>query len=130
MSSVEWMHAKKFYTDVDMGRWTQQLKEKKQQPEPTFTLENITNVRLSELAKLDIALQIYSDVLGCEIWLCYNEAMATQVRKDDPGAVIYTIAEVKRLIFLNPDPDDIRRIHATKALFPGSKIINSRLQEG
>ncbi len=90
---------------------------------------HILQLKLSELAKRDIAIRIYSEVLGCEIWLCGTEQMASQIKQDDPEAVIYTVGELRRLYRLNPDPESLRSIHNAKAIFPGSKVIDSRLKE-
>jgi hypothetical protein len=86
-------------------------------------------LRLSELAKRNIALKIYSEVLGSEIWLCSSEEMAAQLRQDDPEAVTYTVDELRKLYKLQPFPEDLRGIHNAKTIFPGSKIIDSRLKE-
>lgn len=90
------------------------------------TLDHLLQLRLSELAKRNIAIKIYSEILGCEIWLCSNATMALQIRADDPEAITYTVAEMRRLIALGPTADDLRNIHNAKSLFYGSKIIDGR----
>jgi hypothetical protein len=97
--------------------------------EETLNLDHILKLKLSELAKRNMAIEIYSEILGCEIWLCSNEEMATQVREDEPGAIIYTTEELQKLIELNPDPEGLRNIHIAKSIFSGSKIIDSKLRE-
>ncbi|HEX3036724.1 MAG TPA: hypothetical protein VHT73_16660 [Thermodesulfobacteriota bacterium] len=99
-----------------------QESKKKRQPEPEFTLENIASVRLSELARRDIALLIHSDVLGCEVWFCSNEKMVSQVKEDNPEAVTYTVSEIRELIKLNPTPEELKSIHSVKSVFSGSKV--------
>jgi len=93
----------------------------------TPNLEQITSMKLTELAKRDIAIQIFSEILDCEIWLCSNEAMEIQIKKDDPAAITYTIDEIMNLIKLNPDPEELKRIHNAKEVFVDSKIVDSRL---
>ena len=55
--------------------------------------------------------------------------MVSQVKKDAPTAVCYTAREVRKLIKLNPTPEDIKRIHEAKTVFPDSRIIESELKE-
>lgn len=51
--------------------------------------------------------------------------MAKQIKKDDPAALTYTTQELQSLVKLNPSPNDLKRIHETKTIFPGSKVIGS-----
>ena len=44
-----------------------------------LTLDQIPYLKFSELRRRNIAIQIFSEVLDCEVWLCSNEGMATQV---------------------------------------------------
>lgn len=84
----------------------------------------------SELEKRSMAIEIYSELLDENIWLCSNEEMATQVKSDDPHAVCYTVAELKELVRLCPTSEEIKRIHAAKGTFEGSKIMDSSLKNG
>ncbi|MGE5444485.1 MAG: hypothetical protein ACM3SR_07775 [Ignavibacteriales bacterium] len=104
-----------------VDRVLEKQKEEKAKPQKI----DISLLRLSELSKRNIAIKIYSEVLGCEIWLCGNEEMAAQLRQDDPGAMIYTANEMRKLLRLNPNSEDLKRIHTVKTLFNSSKIINS-----
>lgn len=116
-----------------MGRWTEQLKEKQRlgQKDNSEIRESGSSLhyrlllRLSELAKRNIALKIFSQILGCEIWLCGNEKMAFQVKQDDPEAITYTVDEMRKIMKLNPTPEDIKRIHNLKSIFNGSRILES-----
>ena len=63
----------------------------KQRKEKANPQRDISLLRLSELAKRNIAIEIYSEILGCTVWLCSNELMALQVKEDYPGAVTYTV---------------------------------------
>ena len=92
-------------------------------------IEQILGMRLSQFAKRSIAIQIYSEILGCELWLCSNEEMASQIKQDDPEAVIYTIAELKQLVMLNPDPESLKSIHNTKAVFSKSRLTRVNIEK-
>ncbi|MGE5445121.1 MAG: hypothetical protein ACM3SR_11065 [Ignavibacteriales bacterium] len=118
--------------DTDNKREERPITEKPQsnlKPDTMLNLESILQLRLSELSKRNRAIKIYSEVLGCEIWLCGTEQMVTQLRQDDPEVITYTAGELKRLMSLNPDPKGLMNIHIAKSVFPGSKIIDSRLKE-
>lgn len=84
--------------------------------------DQISQWRLSQLAKRNMAIQIYSELLGCSFWLCSNETMALQIKEDDPEAITYTADEMRELIRLNPTPEDIRCIHNVKTVFNGSRM--------
>ncbi|MGE5443325.1 MAG: hypothetical protein ACM3SR_01830 [Ignavibacteriales bacterium] len=111
---------------VDQIRERQRARKK--ELSATLNLEQNLGMRLSELGKRDIALKIYSEVLVCEIWLCGTEQMAAQLRQDDPEVTVYTANEMRRLMSLNPDPEELMNIHMAKSVFPKSKIVYSRLK--
>lgn len=102
-------------------------KEKKEEEQPQSSFD-IAYMKLSELAKRDMAIEIRSEILDCRIWLCSNEEMVSQIRKDDPEAITYTVEELRELIRLNPTPDDIKRIHDAKSVFKRAKITDSKLK--
>ena len=87
------------------------------------SIEKILGMTLSEFARLDTAIQIFSKVLDCEIWLCPTDSIASQIKQDDPEAVTYTVGELRELIRLNPTPDDLTRINNEKIVFNNSKIV-------
>ena len=87
------------------------------------SIEKILGMTLSEFARLDTAIQIFSKVLDCEIWLCPTDSIASQIKQDDPEAVIYTVDELRGLIRLNPDPESLRGIHKIKSVFSTSRLI-------
>ncbi|MCH7536117.1 MAG: hypothetical protein IH948_10335 [Bacteroidetes bacterium] len=95
-----------------------------------LTIDDIQNIKLSDFAKLDCAIQIYSEFLGSEIWLCSNEEMVKEIKTDDHEAVTYTIEEMKHLLTLKVSPEEIRRIHYAKNVFNGSKIVDCSLDGG
>jgi len=90
---------------------------------------DIERMKLSELKDRDIAIQIYSEVLCCNLWLCSNNGMAAQIRRDDPEVVTYTVDELRELLHLNPNPDDLLAIHNAKSVFLGSRVIESNLKK-
>ena len=97
---------------------------------PQSTLESISRMQLVEFQKRDMALEVYSEILECTIWLCSNEGMAAQVRRDDPQAVTYTVDEIRHLLRLQVSPEELKRIHDAKSIFKDSKVINSNLKNG
>ncbi len=84
---------------------------------------DISLLRLSELAKRNMGIKIFSEILGCDIWLCSNEQMALSVRQDNPETVTYTVKEMREILRLRPTPDDIKHIHNAKNVLNGSKIV-------
>ena len=89
-------------------------------------IDQTLSMRLSQFAYRNLAVKIYSEILGCELWLCSNVEMASQVKQDDPEAITYTIDEMRELIRRNPTPEDLKLIHNVKSIFEGSKIVNSQ----
>ena len=84
--------------------------------------KEVEKLKLSEFERRDIAVEIYSEVLGCTVWLCSNQEMAAQVKKDDPEAITYTTHELRELVKLNPGSEDLKKIHDAKRVFPGSTL--------
>ncbi len=103
---------------------TQKVNNKETQ---SLSIEQISQMQLEKFAKRNMALDIYSEILGCTIWLCSNQEMVKQVKTDDPEAITYTVDEIMNLIRLTPDPEELRRIHNAKEVFVDSKIVDSRL---
>jgi len=84
---------------------------------------------LSEFEKRDLAVEVYSDILQSTIWLCSNNSMVHQIKEDNPGATCYTVQELKKLIEMNPSPNDIKNVHEAKNVFSGSTIIKYQNKE-
>lgn len=97
--------------------------------EPLPNLDHLLQLRLSELAKREMAIKVYSEILRCDVWLCSNKTIALKVEADDPGAITYTIREMRELIKLNPGPEDLENIYNAKNVFHGSRIVDSWLKE-
>lgn len=104
-------------------------KNKDTKKEDSYSLDHLLQLRLSELAKREIGIKIYSDILQCDVWLCSNEKIAMKIRYDDSEAITYTVREMKELVKMNPSPEDLKRIQNAKKVFPGSKIMDSKLDE-
>lgn len=96
--------------------------------DPTQSTEWITSMKLKELAQKDIAILVHSEILDSKIWLCSNQGIEKQVKLDDPSAITYTVNEIIELIKLNPNPDELKRLHNAKEVFGDSKIIDSILK--
>ncbi len=111
------------YLDIIDKVLKEQERKKKEEPR----VVDISLLTLTELSKRNMAIEIYSEILGCYIWLCSNDKMVRDVKRDDPEAVTYTVDEIRHLIQLRPE--DIKRIHETKTVFPGSQVVDSQLKE-
>jgi hypothetical protein len=101
--------------------WTQIL-EKRNSTEKD---DNLPQLTLDEFAKRNIAIEMFSEILGSNVWLCSNEEMANQIKRDIPDAVCYTSDELRDLLNLYPTPEDIRKLNLVKGQFNNSKIIFS-----
>ena len=111
-----------------MGYWLNKLDsitEQKKGVDNQLTLEEIPGITLSEFARRDMAVEIFSEFLQCNIWLCSNDGMAAQIMKDAPGSFCYTVDELRHLISLDPGPESLRKIHEAKIMNPGSIIKKS-----
>ncbi len=104
----------------DTAKWEKHLAELE-----TQLIEEILGINIPEFAMRNLGLQIHSEVLGRKIWFCSNEKMASQIKKDDPGAVTYTVEEMRELIRLKPTSEELKQIHEAKSVFNGSRIIES-----
>jgi len=89
--------------------------------------EAISQLRFSEFSKLDISLEVDSDVLGCTIWFCPNEESASALKAENPKAVTYTADELLEILNLDPSHEDLNRIHCIKTIFKDSVVIDSTL---
>ena len=94
-----------------------------------LTPNEIATMDLSEFAERGIAIEIYSEVLGGNIWFCPDDGMAKEIKKEIPGAICYTVDELKHLLNLNPTPEDIKKLNLVKEEFSNNKIIGSNQNE-
>ena len=111
-----------------MSYWLDRLDEiieQQEKEETPLSVECIPGITLAEFARRDIAIEIYSDFLQCNLWLCSNNEIANQLRKDAPEQVCYTLEELRCLLQLKPNTDSLIKIHDAKTSFPGSTIRDS-----
>ena len=99
-----------------------EILEQQKKEEKSLTVESIPCITLAEFARRDIAVEIYSEFLQCDIWLCSNDEIASQLKKDAPEQVCYTLDEIRSLLTLNPSPESLKKIHEAKIVFPNSKL--------
>ena len=85
-------------------------------------LKSIPDLPITKFSKMDIAVEIHSEILNENIWFCSNTDMAKQIKEDDPEAVCYTADELQKLIELNPSKDFLKKVHSTKTIFENSKL--------
>lgn len=111
--------------NTKMSYWVEKfdaIADRLKNEETPASVEGISGIALTEFARRDIAVEIYSEVLGCNIWFCSNDKIATQIRKDSQGQVCYTVEELRHLISLNPGPESLIKIHEAKRIFPKGKL--------
>ena len=99
-----------------------EILEQQKKEETSLTVESIPGITLAEFARRDIAVEIYSEFLQCDIWLCSNDEIASQLKKDAPEQVCYTLDEIRSLLTLNPSPESLKKNHEAKIVFPNSKL--------
>jgi hypothetical protein len=115
-----------------MSNWVEKLEkliEEQKKQESQLCFDDIPTLPLSEFSRRDMAVEIYSEIFGREIWFCSNKGMTAQVRRDDPEAVCYTADELRNLVKLNPSPNDLKRINEAKTTFPDSTVIKAETKE-
>ena len=108
-----------------MSYWLDKIEEiieQQRKEETPLSVECVPGITLVEFARRDIAVEIYSDFLQCNIWLCSNNEMVAQIRSDDPEQLCYTTHELRELVKLNPGSEDLKKIHDAKRVFPGSTL--------
>ena len=108
-----------------MSYWLDKLDEileQQKKEETPLTVESIPGITLAEFASRDMAVEIYSEFLQCDIWLCSNDEIASQLKKDASEQVCYTLDEIRSLSTLNPSPESLKKIHEAKIVFPNSKL--------
>ena len=66
------------------------------------------------------AVKIYSGLLHEDIWLLSDDKMQSKIHDD---LVVYFPEEIGHLSKLKASSEHIRKVHAIKKIFPGSKIV-------
>lgn len=110
-----------------MSYWVEKLEKlidenKKQKHD--LKVQDIPGLPLSKFAGRNLAFEIYSNVLKCNVWFCSNKDMVKQLKKDNPEALCYTTEELLNLIDLKVTNEELMRIHSAKSVF-----LNSTLKE-
>jgi hypothetical protein len=95
-----------------------------------LTFEGVSSLRLSELERCKMAIEIDSQVLNARVWIAGTEIIADQLRKDAPDAVVFTTEEFRNLVKLNPGPEALKQIVTAKNTFPGSRIVDGTPKGG
>lgn len=88
--------------------------------EPTTTKEQIVYMTLKEFSRNRLAMKVYSKALKKEVWFVSNEKMRDQL--DEGKLVAYLPQELKHLIMVKPEPEELKKIHLVKETFPGSEV--------
>ncbi len=107
-----------------MGRWTERLNTRLVQFEDAivFNSNKVPEINLTEFARCNVELMVFSSVLNCHVWFCPDEQMVEEVLEDDSTAVCYTGQELKELINIDPSEDLLKKIHEVKTVFNYSKL--------
>jgi len=84
-------------------------------------LDLVENMALEEFGKSKLAIKVQSTVINKITWFVSNESVAADLRKE--GFVCYTAKELERLTRKQFSPDELKKIHEVKTVFPGSNII-------
>ncbi len=90
------------------------------------SVEDVCGFSIDEFKKRKIGIEIYSEILNENIWLCSNKEMVDQISEDDRTAICYTIGELQKLIELNPSKDFLKKVHDVKSVFEDSRIIKTK----
>ena len=106
---------------------------------PNYELNEINEITpndiseyVSEAAKVSGQLErtgvarIRSGVLTEDICFANDETAAGRVKHADPGATVYTLAELKELARDNPTREAMLQVHAGKIIFDGSIIPDGK----
>ena len=80
-------------------------------------------MRLSELEKTNLVVNIYSEVLDTNICLCSNNIVFEQQIKSNQEIACYTVEELRILNQKNTSYETLIKIHEFKKTFPNSKLI-------
>ena len=84
-----------------MSYWVEKLEkliDENKKQEPKLKVRDIPELPLSKFAGRNLAFEIYSNVLKCNVWFCSNKDMVKQLKKDNPEAICYTTEELRNLI--------------------------------
>lgn len=80
----------------------------------------VNNMTLRKFARQNLAVKIYSGLLGKAFWLVSNGMVKDKMQ--NKGLVTYLPHELTYLMGMKPTQEQIEKIHRLKELFPGSEI--------
>ena len=90
---------------------------------PTFqsVLERLKTLYAEALsARRKVGVKVYSEILGCYLWIVRSDEDMHFLRSQGVTETIYTQDEIRRLKGL--DRDSLKEIHKVKEAFPESKV--------
>ena len=90
--------------------------------QPQSDPDQIAHMTLNEFATSNVALKVDSSVLGETIYFVSNNTAAEKIKGD--GFVTYTAKELEYLAKKGLTPEELKKIHVAKTVFPGSKLVN------
>ena len=82
--------------------------------------DEVASMELTEFAKRNLAIQVYSELLGQQMCFVSNQEIRKKVAKE--GLPTYLPHELEHLITVKATSDEIKKIHMIKELFPESII--------
>lgn len=102
-----------------------QFRNKKVEAGDTFTIKNDDAIKpLIEAGKITpiekVSYKIYSELLGCCLWVVTDEKDMKTLRNEGITEPIYTHREITELKKL--PKGDIKEIHKVKQVFPDAKV--------
>ena len=84
-------------------------------------LAMIENMNLEQLSKSRLAIKVESSILNEVICFTSNETIATELRKE--GFTCYTARELEVLARKEIQPEELKRLHEIKMVFPGCNVV-------
>lgn len=81
----------------------------------------VENMNLEQFSKSRLAIKVESSILNEVICFAANENVATELRRE--GFVCYTAKELQALIRKQFQPEELKKLHEIKEVFPGCNII-------
>ena len=82
----------------------------------------LSEMKIQDFAKRNLAFQIYSKTLNEEIWFCSNKSMENKIRNDDPDSTCYTADELLEIIKLDLTKERLKKLHDLKKTFRGRVV--------
>ena len=97
------------------------------------TIDRLRAMSLSEFRFEHTWLKVESKLLPCleygEIFIASDKEQEREIKAKHEHTVVYGPAELKRILALNPGPEDMKAIHAAKAIL-GGRVIETKRGRG